>query len=89
MTRDPIDLGTLIEARVAMRRDLLRGLTDSHKRFLLGLSRARPDWSLLSSPNVSELPALRWKLANLQRFRKQRSGELEQQAKALEDGLAL
>jgi len=44
MTRDPIELHMLVDARSAMRRELSRRLTDSQKRFLVSLARAWPDW---------------------------------------------
>jgi hypothetical protein len=30
------------------------------------LVRAEPDWSLLNIPHLAELPAVRWRLQNLQ-----------------------
>ena len=36
-----------------------------------------------------EVPALRWKLANLETFRKRRPGDFAAQAKALDEGLGL
>lgn len=87
MTREPVELCILVEARALLRKELLRRLTDRHKQFLIGLSRAQPDWSLLRCPYSAELPALRWKLANLETFRERRAADFEQQAKELEDNL--
>ena len=85
---EPVELRTLVEARVVLRNELLRRLTKRHKQFLIGLSRAEPDWNLLASPHAAELPALRWKLANLETFRKRRATEFKRQAKKLEDNLS-
>jgi mono/diheme cytochrome c family protein len=71
-----------------MRQELPRRLTAGHKQFLSGLVRAEPDWSLLQCQHAAELPALRWKLANLEAFRKQRPADLAAQADALDAGLA-
>lgn len=87
MTREPVTLTTLVEARARLRAELLRRLTIRHKQFLIGLCHAQPDWSLLASPHAAELPALRWKLANLENFRNRRAADFERHAKALEDGL--
>ena len=87
MTREPVQLSTLVDARARLRDELRRRMTEGHKRFLIGLSRAQPDWSLLASPHAAELPALRWKLTNLETFRKRRMADFEKQAKALEDNL--
>jgi hypothetical protein len=87
MTREPVEHAMLVEARAALRGELRRRLTGRHKSFLIGLSRAEPDWSLLICPYAAELPALRWKLANLEKFRKHRPVEFARQARALESGL--
>ena len=88
MTREPVELGALVEARALLRGELLRRLTTNHKQFLIGLSHAEPDWGLLASPHAAELPALRWKLTNLKTFRKRRSVDFERQATALEGHLS-
>ena len=85
MTREPVELSILVEARALLRKELLRRLTGRQKQFLIGPSRAQPDWSLLLCPYSAELPALRWKLANLETFRKRRAEDFEQQAKELEE----
>lgn len=54
---------------------------------MIGLARAEPDWSLLTCRHAQELPALRWKLSNLETFRKRRPEDFEAQARALESGL--
>jgi hypothetical protein len=59
-------------------------LTNNQRQFLIGLTRAEPDWSLLRCPHAEELPALRWKLANLKTFQKRRPEDFERQARALE-----
>jgi predicted nucleotidyltransferase component of viral defense system len=84
MTTDPVSLDILLETRIRLRAELPQRLTDNQRRFLIGLTRAQPDWSLLQCPHAADLPALRWKLANLQAFQKSRPGDFENQAKALE-----
>tara|TARA_Y100001001_G_scaffold127735_1_gene126617 strand:+ start:1014 stop:1724 length:711 start_codon:yes stop_codon:yes gene_type:complete len=54
---------------------------------MIGLARAEPDWSLLMCRHAQKLPALRWKLSNLETFRKRRPEDFEAQARALESGL--
>lgn len=84
MTTEPVNLDTLLEARTRLRAALHQRLTDRQRQFLSGLARARPDWSLLQCAHASELPALRWKLANLQMFQKRRPDDFERQADALD-----
>lgn len=87
MTTDPVIVETLVAARERLLRELPAQLTDRHRQFLLGLARATPDWTLLACPHAAELPALRWKVQNLEQFKKARPVEFERQVQALEDKL--
>jgi PHP family Zn ribbon phosphoesterase len=87
MTTKDVALDTLLETRTRLRGELLRRLTERHKQFLIGLARAVPDWSLLTCPHAAELPGLRWKLSNLQKFSEKRPGDFRNQAEMLESRL--
>jgi predicted nucleotidyltransferase component of viral defense system len=82
----PLDL--LLETRARLRHELPRRLRSAHRQFLGGLARAQPDWSLLQCTHANQLPALRWKLANLETFRKRRPSDFAAQADALDAALA-
>ena len=84
MTTEPVSLDALLEARARLREELPGRLTGQHKQFLTGLARAQPDWTLLQCSHASELPALRWKLSNLQTFSQRRPADFEKQAATLE-----
>jgi predicted nucleotidyltransferase component of viral defense system len=88
MTEATCSLATLLETRERLRHELPARLSAPHRRFLIGLARAQPDWSLLRCRHAAELPALRWKLSNLQTFRKRRPADFESQANTLETLLA-
>ena len=88
MTTEPVSLDALLEARARLREELPGRLTGQHKQFLTGLARAQPDWTLLQCSHASELPALRWKLSNLQTFSQRRPADFEKQAATLEALLA-
>lgn len=88
MTTEPVSLDVLLEIRARLREELPRRLTRRHKQFLTGLARAQPDWTLLQCSHASELPALRWKLGNLQTFSQRRPADFEKQAATLEAWLA-
>jgi predicted nucleotidyltransferase component of viral defense system len=88
MTEVPCSLDTLLDARTQIRQELPRRLTARHRQFLSGLVRADPDWSLMQCTYAAELPALRWKLANLEAFRKRRPSDFSAQADALDAGLS-
>ncbi|HHX82685.1 MAG TPA: nucleotidyl transferase AbiEii/AbiGii toxin family protein [Pseudomonadaceae bacterium] len=88
MTEVDYSLDTLLETRTQLKHELPQRLTTTHKQFLSGLVRAEPDWSLLQCPHAAELPALRWKLQNLETFRKRRPEDFAAQANALDAGLS-
>ncbi|MCY1275375.1 Nucleotidyl transferase AbiEii toxin, Type IV TA system [compost metagenome] len=87
MTEVECPLEVLLDVRAQLRRELPARLSVAHRQFLISLARAKPDWSLLHCQHASELPALRWKLANLEKFRQQRPKDFEAQAAALETAL--
>lgn len=72
MTEVDCSLETLLDARARLRRELPQRLSTAQKQFLSGLAHAEPDWSLVQCQHAAQLPALRWKLANLETFRKRR-----------------
>lgn len=87
MTEVDCSLQTLLNARARLRHELPQRLTPAHRRFLSGLVRAEPDWSLLQCPHAADLPALRWKLSNLETFRTRRPADFAAQVEALENDL--
>ncbi|MCP1121566.1 nucleotidyl transferase AbiEii/AbiGii toxin family protein [Robbsia andropogonis] len=88
ITLTPCPLPTLLDARARIRRELPARLSAQHRQFLIGLAHAEPDWSLLSCPHAAELPALRWKLSNLETFRQRRPKDFSAQVETLEARLA-
>ena len=87
MTVDPVSLEKLLETRARLRAELPQRLTGEQRQFLTGLARAQPDWTLLQCPHAADLPALRWKLQNLDTFSKRRPADFESQARTLETKL--
>ncbi|KHD90035.1 MAG: hypothetical protein OM95_00505 [Bdellovibrio sp. ArHS] len=43
-------------------------LSNNQRKYLLSLQRGEPDWSLLDVANLSSLPAVQWKLENIQKM---------------------
>jgi predicted nucleotidyltransferase component of viral defense system len=58
----------LIAARTALVHDLVAGMPRAHRAFLIGFKRGEPDWGLTGVPQIRDLPAVRWKQANLDRM---------------------
>ncbi|MFC4623125.1 nucleotidyl transferase AbiEii/AbiGii toxin family protein [Comamonas nitrativorans] len=87
MTEVDCPLEVLLETRTQLRQELPRRLSAAHRQFLSGLARAEPDWPLLQCPHADQLPALRWKLANLTTFQKCRPKDFAAQADTLDASL--
>lgn len=68
MTKEPIDLQTLEEARENLIKKVRKSLTEADKQFLISVKSRKPDWSLLPLEGIDQLPAVQWKLINLERI---------------------
>ena len=68
MTTAPVALDVLTATRQRLFDELPTALDANEREFLRTLVRARPDWSLLDVPHLEELPAIRWRLQNLERL---------------------
>lgn len=68
MTLEPIQLSALHETQKRLISELPRTLSASHREFLLSIVRADPDWGLMPFRHLAELPALKWKLLNLEKL---------------------
>lgn len=84
MTAEPVSLETLLRTRSRLRVELPALLTAQQRQFLIGLGWSRPDWGLLACSHAAELPALRWKLINLEKFSRSRPEDFARQARELE-----
>ena len=83
MTIKTVGIDALLKTRARLRTELPQRMTDKQRRFLTGLARAQPQWDLLQCPHAAELPALRWKLVNLQSFAQRRPADFAKQADLL------
>lgn len=68
MTTHDVVLDALLAAREELTAAIIGKMPQEHKAFLIGFKQGQPDWSLLSVPGASELPAVRWKQANLDKL---------------------
>jgi hypothetical protein len=76
MTRDPVSLEQLENTRTRLRKELLGSLTAAHHRFLLSILECDPEWNLIRFDHLKDMPALRWKIQNLQRLKKLQPSEV-------------
>jgi len=59
-------------------------LTNSDRQFLLSFKEANPDWEKLSVKNARELPAVHWKLQNIERLKHDNPRKHKEMASVLE-----
>lgn len=68
MTQEPVALDDLLETRQQLIAEVHGALTDADRAFLLSVKKCEPDWSLLGLEDIQNLPAIKWKLVNLERM---------------------
>jgi len=71
MTGAPVTVEALQEARARLVSEVRQSLLPRHVQFLRSVKALDPDWALLPHPHIAELPAVRWRLQNLEKFRKE------------------
>lgn len=72
MTTESVPMEELHRARSLMVKQINEKLTDKHKQFLLTFKQGNPDWDLLNMPGIEQLPAIQWKLHNINKMPKQK-----------------
>lgn len=87
------DTGFSYEQYEATRKKLLTDiheqLTENEKNLLLSFKTGAPDWSLVALEKLPEMPAIQWKLLNIQRLKKRNPKKHAEQVKKLEKALNL
>lgn len=68
MTQEPVQVEALEDARERLIQAIQSGLTEQEKQFLLSFKSLRPQWELLGLPEAQHLPAVKWKILNLQKI---------------------
>lgn len=65
MTTNPIEMANLLEARSELIRTVNAMIDERDKNFLVDFKEGHPDWSYFSVPHIKNLPAVKWKMHNL------------------------
>jgi predicted nucleotidyltransferase component of viral defense system len=68
MVRNPVTCKELEHTRHELIRRVRRDLTQQERAFLLSLKRTEPQWGLIPVPHLRQMPAIQWKLQNLQQL---------------------
>ena len=83
MTDEPVSLEELMFVRDKLIKTVNQDLTGNEKEFLLSLKNGTPNYTLLPFNNLASLPALQWKLANIQKMAKQKHQDRLEKLKAV------
>ena len=68
MTNEDVSYEELVEVRSRLVDTINQSFTSDEKSFLVSFKKGEPDWRLLNLNGVEELPAVRWKLFNIQKM---------------------
>jgi predicted nucleotidyltransferase component of viral defense system len=86
MPAEPVSLEALEQARADLIAAVRARLGDREKEFLVSFKRGEPRWELLGISHAPDLPAVRWKLHNLERMGEaRRKAAVEELERALQD----
>jgi predicted nucleotidyltransferase component of viral defense system len=84
MTTEPVALEALLDVRARLFRELPASLDADEREFLRTLVRATPNFSSLGIPHAEELPAIRWKVQNLEKLARENPKKLSHLADMLD-----
>jgi predicted nucleotidyltransferase component of viral defense system len=70
MTLRPVDYQGLVSVRERIVRIINQSLTENERKFLLSIKQGQPDWGLMPVSGLDRLPAIQWKLKNIQKMNK-------------------
>ncbi|WP_300112462.1 nucleotidyl transferase AbiEii/AbiGii toxin family protein [Sphingobium sp.] len=89
MTVDAVPLESLLETRTKLIAEISARARALESRFFLqSLFACEPDWSLLDlAADISALPAVQWKLRNLERLRAEQPAKFERELARLDEAL--
>ncbi|CAD6563333.1 nucleotidyl transferase AbiEii/AbiGii toxin family protein [Paraburkholderia sabiae] len=79
LTIEAVDVKTLEATQDQLHRELPAALTAEHREFLFSFVRLEPNWALLPYGHLSELPAIRWKIQNLEKLKKKSADRFAEQ----------
>lgn len=83
MTLDPISYNELMEVRKQLIKDINEKLTTNERNFLLSVKKGEPDYSLMSFKHLEQLPALQWKIINVQKMEKNKRNTMLNKLRAV------
>jgi predicted nucleotidyltransferase component of viral defense system len=88
MTTEKTSLDALLATREQLIAAIHSRLDEAAKNFLLSFHHLKPTWELLNLPGIENLPAVRWKLANLEILQNKQPEKYQTMMRDLESVLA-
>ena len=85
MSTVPFSYGDFETTRLQLIESVTAGLDNNDRAFLLSVNRLEPDWSI---HEYQEFPSVKWKLQNIETFKKDNPEAYRQQLSNLEGILA-
>lgn len=85
MTNIPVTLDELLKTRKQLVTIIQKELTENERRFLLSIKLGEPDWELIDVPHAQQLPAIQWKLRNIQMLDSKKKNMLAEKLKRVLD----
>jgi len=56
------------KTRLLLGKTILKALTQNDKEFLISFKKGKPNWELTQLPQLEKMPAIQWKLLNIQKL---------------------
>ena len=76
MTEEAVPLEELLKAREAIITTMVGEMPEQHRAFLLSFKQGNPDWTALGVDKAAKLPAVQWKLHNLNQLTSEKRAAL-------------
>jgi hypothetical protein len=87
MTAQAVGIEQLEATRERLFAEVPTALDEAERKFLVSMHQLEPEWDLLGIPGVERLPALRWKILNLERLKQQNRPKFDEMSGALAERL--
>jgi len=68
MATNAVTIEELTAIQHQLAKQVKDALDENERMFLLSIKRGEPEWDRLGIPHLKDLPALQWKLMNIQRM---------------------
>lgn len=78
-----VEYEELVNTRKTLVDEITKQITDDERAFLISFKEKTPRWELLGVKGAQDMPAVKWKLANLAKMRKDKHTEAVRQLKKI------